>query len=86
MLTVLTTTVYSGYVGLVDNDAYSDHHADDIHTWYATLAANHPSYAFERYGVGPQHKWAATALHLNVHPWCVVTSDPREFGRYLSAV
>ena len=62
MLTALTTTVCSDYVGLVDNDAYTGHHADDIHAWYATLAANHPGYAFERYGVGPQHKWAATAL------------------------
>jgi hypothetical protein len=32
---------------------------------------------------GRDGKWAATALHLGVHPWCVVTSDPREFDRYL---
>ena len=68
---------------MVDNDAYTDHHADDIHAWYAALAVSHPGYEFERYGAGPQHKWAATALHLDVHPWCVVTTDPREFGRYL---
>jgi len=85
VLTALTITVCSDYVGLVGNDAYTDHHANDIHAWYATLAANHPGYAFERYAAGPRCKWAATALHLGVHPWCVVTSDPREFGRYLSS-
>jgi hypothetical protein len=62
---------------------YTGHDADDTHVWYAVLAANHPGYAFERYGAGPQHKWAATAVQLDAHPWCVVTSDPREFGRYL---
>jgi len=82
-LTALTTTIYSGYIGLVSNDAYIDHHAEDTHAWYAALAASHPGYLFERYGAGTRRKWAATALHLGVHPWCVVTSDPREFGRYL---
>jgi hypothetical protein len=67
----------------VDNDAYTGHHADDIHAWHGALAAHHPGYAFEHYGAGPQHKWAATALHLDVHPWCVITEDPGEFGRYL---
>jgi hypothetical protein len=83
MLTALTTTVCSDYVGLVDNDASTDRHADDIHAWYAALAADHPGYTFEHYDAGPRHKWAATALHIDGHPWCVVTDDPHEFGRYL---
>jgi hypothetical protein len=56
MLTALTTTIYSDYIGLVGNDAYIDHHADDIHAWYAALAANHPGYLFERYGAGTRRE------------------------------
>ena len=83
MLTALTTTVCSSYLDLVDNDASTDCHADDIHSWYAALAADHPGYMFEHYDAGLRHKWAATGLHLNCHPWCVVTGDPHEFGRHL---
>jgi hypothetical protein len=60
----------------MDNDASTDRHADDIHSWYAALAADHPGYTFEHYDVGLRHKWAATALHLDCHPWCVVTATP----------
>ena len=83
MLTALTTTVCSSYLALVDNDASTDRHADDIHSWYIALAADHPGYKFEHYDAGLRHKWAATALHLDCHPWCVVTGDPHEFRRHL---
>lgn len=61
-------------------------HADlpaDSPNWREALAASHPSYEFERYSTGPAHKWSATARRLDVHPWCVVTGDPREFGAHL---
>jgi hypothetical protein len=67
-------------------DAMSDDVADlpaDSPQWRAALATNHPGYDFEQYSVGIGFKWSATALHLGIHPWCVVTGDPREFGAHL---
>lgn len=56
--------------------------ADSPH-WHAALAASHPGYEFESYSTGLARKWSARALHLEVHPWCLVTSDPREFAIHL---
>jgi hypothetical protein len=64
------------------SDDVADLPADSLH-WRAVLAASHPGYDFERYDTGLAHKWSATALHLGIHPWCVVTADPREFGSHL---
>ena len=51
--------------------------------WHTALATCHPAYDFERYAAGIGFKWSATAQHLDTHPWCVVTGDPREFGTHL---
>jgi hypothetical protein len=59
--------------------------ADAPH-WHEALAAAHPGYDFERYETGDGLHWAATALHLGTHPWCVVTGEPREFDAYLPAI
>ena len=56
--------------------------ADSPH-WRALLAARHPGYEFESYSTGLASKWSAKALHLGVHPWCVVTGNPGEFGVHL---
>ena len=56
--------------------------ATDPHAWHTALAASYPAYEFERLA-GSRPKWCAKALRLGVHPWCVVTGDPREFGRHL---
>ena len=45
--------------------------------------SRHPAYEFERVACGVQLKWSARALRLDVRPWCMVTSDPHEFGRHL---
>ena len=49
------------------------------------LPSSPPAYTFERIQTALAPKWSATASHLGVHPWCVVTSDPREFGIHLPA-
>ena len=55
----------------------------DSHAWHTALTVRHPAYEFERVACGVQLKWSARALRLDVRPWCMVTSDPHEFGRHL---
>lgn len=80
----MTTRLLSTYdVRMLDDDA-RDLPADSPR-WRAILAHSHPAYTFERIQTALAPKWSATASHLGVHPWCVVTSDPREFGIHLPA-
>jgi hypothetical protein len=79
-----------GPVSLVVTRCLNEHHfrmpPEDLYdsqAWHTALAARHPAYEFERVPCGRQFKWSAKALRLGMRPWCVVASDPREFGRHL---
>jgi hypothetical protein len=82
-----------GPVSFVVTQCLNEHHfrmpVEDFYdprAWRVALAARHPAYEFERVPCGRRFKWSAKALRLGMRPWCVMTSDPRDFGRHLPPV